>query len=163
MEYARNMMVITTRKPEISVQARCSVAVIICSFGFSLSRCHSLTVANSTKKAIKYPSTASALAIPWKLADLETVHERKEHCFSNPLKSKVWKDGGNHSVQSNHCYSLIWNVVQVPFPLYIRCWSVGHSLKGYKVCVWCWLASPFCWLENGNFNISIEIIIKQKA
>lgn len=72
------MMVMTTRKPEISVQARCSVAVIMCSFGFSLSRCHSLIVANSTRKAIRYPSTASALAVSWKLAYLETVHERTQ-------------------------------------------------------------------------------------
>jgi len=67
------MMVMTTRKPEISVQARCSVAVIMCSFGFSLSRCHSLTVAKSTRKAIRYPSTASALAVSWKLAYLENM------------------------------------------------------------------------------------------
>lgn len=81
-------MVMTTRKPEMSVQARCSVAVIMCSFGFSLSRCHSLIVANSTRKAIRYPSTASALAVSWKLAYLETVHERTEPCVNNPLKKK---------------------------------------------------------------------------
>lgn len=80
------MMVMTTRKPEISVQARCSVAVIMCSFGFSLSRCHSLTVANSTRKAIRYPSTASALAVSWKLAYLETEHERTEPNFNNLLR-----------------------------------------------------------------------------
>lgn len=72
------MMVMTTRKPEISVQARCSVDVIMCSLGFSLSRCHSLTVAIRTKKAIRYPSTASALAVSWKLAYLETERESLE-------------------------------------------------------------------------------------
>lgn len=80
------MMVMTTRKPEISVQARCSVAVIMCSFGFSLSRCQSLIVANSTRKAIRYPSTASALAVSWKLAYLEAEHEKTEPCFNNLLK-----------------------------------------------------------------------------
>lgn len=76
------MMVMTTRKPEISVQARCSVAVIMCSLGLSLSRCHSLTVAKSTRKAIRYPSTASALAVSWKLAYLEREHKRTDHCFN---------------------------------------------------------------------------------
>lgn len=84
------MMVMTTRKPEISVQALCSVAVIMCSFGFSLSRCHSLIVANSTRKAIRYPSTASALAVSWKLANLEAGHERTEPC-SNNLLNKLLK------------------------------------------------------------------------
>lgn len=69
-------MVMTTRKPEISVQARCSVAVIMCSLGFSLSRCHSLTVANNTRKAIRYPSTESAVAVSWKLAYLEIEYEK---------------------------------------------------------------------------------------
>lgn len=80
------MMAMTTRKPEISVHARCSVAVIMCSFGFSLSRCHSLTVAKSTKKATRYPSTTSALAVSWKLAYLETEHKRTEPCFNSLLK-----------------------------------------------------------------------------
>ena len=80
------MMVMTTRKPEISVQALCSVAVIMCSFGFSLSRCHSLIVASSTRKAIRYPSTASALAVSWKLAYLETERERTEPLFNNLFK-----------------------------------------------------------------------------
>lgn len=64
-------MVMTTRKPDMSVQARCSVAVIMFSLGLNLSRCHSLTVASSTRNAIRYPSTASAVAVSWKLANLD--------------------------------------------------------------------------------------------
>ena len=67
-------MVMTTRKPEISVQALCSVAVIMCSLGLSLIRCHSLIVASNTRKAIRYPSTASAVAVSWKLGNLHTFN-----------------------------------------------------------------------------------------
>ena len=73
MEYARNIMAMTSRKPDMSVHARCSVAMIMLSLGLSLIRCHSFTVASNTRKAIKYPSTASAVAVSWKLAYLNTM------------------------------------------------------------------------------------------
>lgn len=101
------MMVMTTRKPEISVQALCSVAVIMCSFGFSLSRCHSLIVANSTRKAIRYPSTASALAVSWKLANLKTGHERTEPCSNNLLNKKGGDGDGGKETQQKRTESIL--------------------------------------------------------
>jgi len=62
-EYATNMITMTTRKEAMSFQARCSAAVITFILGFSLSRCHIWKVASRTKKAIRYWSTESAMAV----------------------------------------------------------------------------------------------------
>lgn len=63
VEYATSMISMIRRKPDMSLQARCSVAVIMFILGFSLNRCHSLTVASRTRKAITYWSVESAEAV----------------------------------------------------------------------------------------------------
>lgn len=63
MEYAKNMISMINRKPDMSLQARCSVAVIMFILGFSLRRCHILMVESRTRKAIRYWSVESALAV----------------------------------------------------------------------------------------------------
>lgn len=63
MEYATSMIAMTTIILEVSFQARCSAAETKFILGFSLSRCHSLMVASRTRKAIRYSSVESAVAV----------------------------------------------------------------------------------------------------
>lgn len=56
----------------MSLQARCSVAVKMFILGFNLSRRQSFSVDSSTRKAIRYWSVESAMAVSEKLANLRT-------------------------------------------------------------------------------------------
>lgn len=63
MEYAVNMMAIISKNPVMSLQACCSVAVKMFILGFNLSRRQSFRVDSSTRKAIRYRSVESAMAV----------------------------------------------------------------------------------------------------
>lgn len=63
VEYAANMMTMIRRNPVMSLQAFCSVAMKMFILGFNLSRRQSFSVDSSTRKAIRYWSVESAMAV----------------------------------------------------------------------------------------------------